>query len=487
MSKKPNLLLFNPDQWRGDHLGHAGHPAARTPVLDRCVETDFVSFTRAFCQNPVCTPSRCSFMTGWYPHVRGHRTMHFMLQPDEPMLLRRLKEEGYFVWWGGKNDVVPAENGFSAFCDVKYQVRPEHRDLHAWKEWRGAPEGDNFYSFYGGRLEKGAASLYLDADWCYVQGAIDAIHEHARSGSDQPLCLYLPLAYPHPPYAVEEPYYSLISREHLPPRIPGRNDPLKPAILSSIRKGQRLTAWDDTRWDELRATYLGMCARVDHQFGLVLQALRDAGMYDDTAVFFFSDHGDFTGDYGLVEKTQNTFEDCLTRVPFLFKPPQSVGQFNGMSEALVELVDLPATVFDLLDLEPGYAHFGHSLVPLAANTSAPGREAVFCEGGRLPFEWHCSEAQSVTDSQDLYWPRLAAQTRSGPDHCKAIMCRTQDWKYVRRLGEEDELYDLNTDPGEQNNLIQQAQYAPVLAALKERLLTWLLETADVVPYTANRR
>ena len=85
-----------------------------------------------------------------------------------------------------------------------------------------------------------------------------------------------------------------------------------------------------------------------HQFGLVVQALQEAGIYDDTAIFFFSDHGDFTGDYGLVEKTQNTFEDCLTRVPFIVKPPASVPIQPGVSQALVELIDFPATVEELM-------------------------------------------------------------------------------------------------------------------------------------------
>ena len=80
--KKPHLLIFNPDQWRGDVLGHMGNPAVQTPDLDRFAAEDAVSFRNAFCQNPVCTPSRCSFMSGWYPHVRGHRTMSHMLHPD---------------------------------------------------------------------------------------------------------------------------------------------------------------------------------------------------------------------------------------------------------------------------------------------------------------------------------------------------------------------------------------------------------------------
>ena len=91
--RRPHLIIFNPDQWRGDTLAHLGHPAVQTPHLDRLAREDGVSFRWAFCQNPVCTPSRCSFMTGWYPHVRGHRTMFHMLRvhEGEPVLLKTLK------------------------------------------------------------------------------------------------------------------------------------------------------------------------------------------------------------------------------------------------------------------------------------------------------------------------------------------------------------------------------------------------------------
>ena len=130
MHKRPNLILFNPDQWRVDVMHHAGNPAAVTPNLDLLVQTSAVSFTQTFCQSPVCTPSRCSFMTGWYPHVRGHRTMFHMLRPDEPNLLKTLKDAGYYVWWGGKNDLVPAQNSLEPYCTEKYV--PERPPQPLW-------------------------------------------------------------------------------------------------------------------------------------------------------------------------------------------------------------------------------------------------------------------------------------------------------------------------------------------------------------------
>jgi len=493
VKKLPHILIFNPDQWRGDVLGHLGNPAAVTPNLDAIVKTEAVSFSNAFCQNPVCTPSRCSFMTGWYPHVRGHRTMHHMLQPDEPMLLHNLKEMGYFVWWGGKNDVVPGQNGYDEYCNIKYKP-PENPDrsifpnLHSWDEWRGPVDEDNYYSFYYGKIDTPEGEPFaLDNDWAMIEGAIEIIH---NAPPDQPLCIYLPLLFPHPPFSVEDPWYSQIDRDKLPPRIPTpENWEGFPSLLRGIFERQRLQNWSEERWRELLATYYGMCARVDTQFGMIVDALKDMEMYDNTAIFFFSDHGEFAGNYGLVEKAQNTFQDCLTRVPFIVKPPKGLEIQPGIREALVELVDMRATVEEITNLKPGYSHFGRSLLPLIADQTAEHRDAVFCEGGRLHGETHCMELESTSSQvpSGLYWPRVGLQSNEGPEHTKAVMVRTRNFKYVRRLYEKDELYDLINDPQELHNIIDNSAYTEVLADLKERMLTFFIETGDVVKHEPDRR
>lgn len=487
MPPRPHILIFNPDQFRGDALGHMGNPAATTPNLDKVCETDGVSFRYAFCQNPVCTPSRCSFMSDWYPHVRGHRTMFHMMHEDEPVLLKTLKDNGYFVWWGGKNDLTPGQKPTDEYCHIRHEAKPRRPNLHIDQGWRGSPDGDNYYSFYAGKLDKGDDDVYHDSDWDHVYGAIDFIRNAPKG---RPLCIYLPLGYPHPPYGVEEPWYSMIDRSKVPPRIPTPASwEGKPSILKGIYERQNLQGWTEERWTELRATYYGMCARIDHQFGLLMQALKEAGIYDDTAVFFFSDHGDFTGDYGLVEKNQNTFEDVLTRVPFIIKPPAWVPVKPRISEALVELIDFPATVEDFTGIEPRHTHFGRSLLPVLTGETDEHRDAVFCEGGRLHGERHCMELESVQSQvpQGLYWPRLSLQRSEGPEHTKAVMCRTRDYKYVRRLYESDELYDLRQDPQELVNRINDLALAGILSELKERLLTFYLETADVVPHETDER
>ena len=507
--RRPNIVIFNPDQFRADGMGHLGNAAARTPTLDALVENEAVSFSGAFCQNPVCTPSRCSFMTGWYPHVRGHRTMTHMLHPerDEENLLRILKQNGYHVWWGGKNDLVPGQDGWEEHADVHFRATKddyarwgysEMPDLHVDQSWRGDSDGDNYYSFYAGRLDTKGQDRRFNHDWADIYGAVDFIRNY---DGDEPFVLYLPLQSPHPPYGVEEPYFSAIDRGALPGRIPAPEDwdaAGKPCLLRDLQQRQRLGAWSEERFAELRATYYGMCSRIDEQLRVVIDALKERGFWDDAALFFFSDHGDFTGDYGLVEKTQNTFEEVLTRVPFIFKPPKSHkvhdhGLKPGVRDELVELIDFPATVFELTGIDPGYRHFGRSILPYLRGESDVHRDQVHCEGGRLMGESEASEKESlqkVADdpSRNLYYPRNSLQvSEEQPYHGKASMLRTRRYKYVRRLYESDELYELQSDPREEHNRIQDPALAEVRADLAERMLSWYQETADVVPFTPDRR
>ncbi len=517
---KPNILIFNPDQWRGDILGHLGNPAALTPNLDRLINEDGgVSFRNAFCQNPVCTPSRCSYLTGWYPHTKGHRTMHYLLHQDrnEPNLLKVLKESGYYVWMAGKNDVLGSSEDISSSISHRYRPNPE--DCQRWGFqlypgiaafqglWRGDREGENYYSFLAGELEpENEENIWFDHDWACVYAAREFIQQYAEKGErKKPFCMYMPLLNPHPPYAVEKQWLSKIETEKIPDRVPtplGKNEEAwedKPSILRGIWQRQNLKGWDEKKWDELRTTYYGMCARMDHQFGHLVEALKQNGLFDNTIILFFSDHGDFTGDYGLVEKTQNTFEDCLSHVPLIIKPPLSLiddetGHKNGhINDSMVELVDVSATIYDILNIDPHYTYFGKSLIPTIKEQKEEHKEAVYCEGGRMKGEIHCMERESSAETkpQGQYWPRVGLQikriTDDAPYHTKATMCRTKKHKYVLRYYEKDEFYDLTNDPMELYNEIENPAFQNKIIELKEKMLRWYMATSDVVPHETDQR
>lgn len=486
MARKPNIVIINPDEMRADSMSHLGCRAIRTANLD-ALAAEGASFAGAYCQNPVCTPSRCSFMTGWYPHTAGHRTMGAMLQPHEPMLLKYLKQGGYHVWMNQRNDMLPAQRPgyYKEYCDTYFQTpETDAQWLAALRPqpWRGAPEGDGYYSFFEGRRAPGR-----DMDDLWVDGACDFIRSYQE---ERPFCVFLPLQLPHPPYGVPEPWYSAVDRDALPRRIAPEGDAGKCRMTKALRQRLGLTGWTPERFDELRAVYLAMCLRTDALVGRVLDALREKGVYGDTAVFVLSDHGDYAGDYDLVEKQQNSFEDCLIRVPLLVKLPEGMQTRTGVQEGLVELVDFYATVEELAGFVPGHTHFGHSLISYLGGAQDALRDAVFCEGGFRKGEAQCiySECAQLPDPGALYYPRLSLQMDAGELYNgKAIMCRTRRWKYVKRLYEPDELYDLAADPGEVRNVAADPACAPVLAALRERLLTHYLDTSDAVPQTVDAR
>ena len=496
--KKPNIIIVNPDQWRGDMLGYLGYPAAKTPHLDQIIKKDGVAFTNAFSQATVCTPSRCSFMTGLYPHVHGHRTMHYMLHTDQgdSSILSELKKSDYYIWWGGKNDLIAGQEGYRNHCDTYFE--PSENDFKKWGyklqegthsgdlKWRGQKDSDNYYSFFKGKLDKENKDKYFDNDWSMVYGALDFIENFKKN---QSFCLFLPLGYPHPPYCVEDPWYSSIDRNKIPDRYEYKNWGDKPSLLKGIFDGQKMQNWSEYKWRELRAVYLGMCARVDYQFGLLIEKLKQNDLYDNSLIIFLSDHGDFTGDYGLVEKTQNTFQDCLTNVPLIIKPPKKDDTRKGITDEMVELIDFAGTIYDYANIKPSYWHFSKSLKNFIDKKIETHRDEVFTEGGRLRLERQASEEQSLKLPHSLYYPRVNLQTKEDSIlmHTKATMCRNKKFKYIKRAYEKDELYNLIDDPAEINNIIDDEQYASQLKNLKEKMLSWYQETCDVVPLKSDER
>jgi arylsulfatase A-like enzyme len=487
MERKPNLVIFVADQMRADALGHLGNQAAITPNFDEICKEDGVSFRNAYCQNNVCVPSRCSFLTGWYPHTKGHRTMHYLLEKDDPMLLKTLKNQGYDVLWLGRNDIIPADRELSEYCDEYYSGYGEgkgsfldHKDKD--KKDKQSAIDDNIYSFYVGKAEEqNGFTMY---DWNCVNKALEYINNLPRE-SEKPFCIYITLIFPHPPYICEDPWYSSIDRSKIEDIRPIPEDWSKKAsMLKGIYDKQKLQGWSIEQFKELRATYHAMVSRLDHHFGMVVNALKDKGLYDDTSIFMFSDHGDYTGDYGIVEKTQNTFENPVNNIPFIIKPHKGIKVKPRISDALVELVDLCATVADMAGFEIDYTQFGKSIVPVLEGQEEH-KDAVFNEGGRIHGETQAMERGHGPESP--YWPRLSTQCSEGPEHTKAVMIRMGDYKYVQRLYENNELYDLKNDPMELNNIIDNPEYSQLIVKMKERILRFYMETTDFVPNRRDKR
>ena len=490
MKKCPHIIIFNPDEMRWDTMGHMGNSAASTPFLDKLSSTEAVSFRNAFCQNPVCVPSRCSFFTGLYPHVHGHRTMSYLLHEGEQNLFSELRDAGYYVWMNARNDLFAGQEPewVKANADEIFyggDLTPPPGPIYHPNNQK---EGDkDLYSHFEGKLALDEQGRNYNGDEEAVDAAIRFVKER---NTDQPLCLFLGLMFPHTPYGVEDPYYSAVSRKALKPRIKPEECNGKAEMLKLIRGYQQMEQYSEEDWDELRTVYLGMCGKVDALFQRFCDGLKDAGIYDDSAIFFFSDHGDFAGDYGLTEKAQNTFEDCLTRVPLLIKPPKECGVEPGMTDSMVELIDFYATAMDYAGVTPHRTQFGLSLKHVVEDRTQEHRAFVCCEGGRLPGEIHCDEYHGAgpegPNRQFVYWPKMMAQTDDYA-HAKGNMIRTKQWKYISRISGEDEFYDLEHDPEERINQIENSEYKVQIAKLQINLLKWYQRTCDVVPFSYDRR
>lgn len=469
-----NVVLFVADQWRAKDAGYWGNDIVQTPHAD-ALAAEGAGFRRCFVQNPVSTPSRASMASGWYCHVNGHRTMHHMLRRHEPNMLRSFKEAGYYVWWGGKNDML-AEEVIPESCDERIQGTGG-RETSNESPWT---LGDRlYYTFLWGRVPENYG-MSLSDDYVAEKAV-----EFLRGGPRKPFFMLINQSYPHPPYAVPEPYDSMYDRKQVPAPVPAPDGFRgKPRILREVHKRMRM---DEITEDELReivAIYYGMITKTDRNLGAVMEALKEGGAWDNTVLVVTSDHGDFVGDYLLAEKMQNTFEDVLVNVPFVMRVP-GCAPLPGPSDALIEMIDLLPTLAEACGVELGHTHFGRSLLPVVRGETSECRKYVFSEGGALASEVHTHETDRPREN--IYWSRPALQFTRPELHGKAVMIRSRDWKYVRRLYDTDELYNLREDLAEVENLIDDPAAAPAREELAAAMLDWFLETGDQVPWRWDLR
>lgn len=471
---RPNLLLFMPDQLRADALGCFGSPVAQTPHLDALAARG-VRCADAYAQHPVCGPSRVSFMTGWYPHVHGHRTLDNLLKPWEPNLLATLRAAGYHVAVPGHRGDVFAPGVTEATTDFcGYLEHPDPAALGTRYTPAHPEDHPLFKAMYFG---SGGDDPVLDSDEATIRTAERWLAE--RAPTVEPWCLWIPLLFPHPPFTVEEPWFSMHDRSAMPDPLdlPG---PGKPAFMAAYRETY---GWDGLTLDdihEIMATYHGMVSRVDDQLGRVLRAVDDIGATDDTAVVAFTDHGEYLGDYGLVEKWPSGLDPCLVRNPLILA---GAGLPEGaVLDQPVELIDLLPTLCELAEAPVGHTHFGRSLLPVLDDPARQHRPFACSEGG-----FRVSDQHLLEQAGWIYAPKADLQ-RARPELVgTAYALRTPDHTYLHRRYEGDELYDRQADPDETVNVVDAPDMAATAATLRDQLFGWLADTADVIPWEPDPR
>ena len=474
--RRPNILWICTDQQRYDTLGAQGNRHVRTPRLDQLWRSG-AAFTHAYCQSPICTPSRASFLTGTYPSTcHNTRNGNDRFVERFPLVTRLLADAGYDCGLIGKLHLASAYGRIEARTDDGYRYwRYSHGPRDDW------PVGHDYADWVrqqGSVLAElikdpaGVPAPLHQTTWC-AERTIEFITE--PRAADTPWLGCVNIYDPHPPFNPPQEYRDRYDSAAMPgplfrdsdlaqqerlaaidfqsrgrpphdldirsPVIPESPAPEGSAGTAVRGAGPSSLPPHATARDAhtLQAAYYAMIELIDDQVGRVLDALQDSGQADDTLVIFTSDHGEMLGDHGLIQKGCRFYEG-LVRVPLILAWPGTI--LAGLvSDALVELTDLAPSLLEAAGAAVPDWMQGRSLLPLASGAVDPRhhRDAVLCE----------------------YFDALDA-----PDATRATMYRGRRYKLVVYHGHGlGELYDLERDPGEFDNLWDDPAYAALKADL----------------------
>ncbi len=471
--KRPNVLLLFSDQHNADVLGCAGHAVVKTPHLDALARRG-VRFTRTYCQDGICVPSRTSMLTGLYPRTTG-----CLYNSDRPLRPARfhalqhvLRRNGYRTGCFGKRH-LPRDGELATGWDrsattISPSMDPSDENYASWIRDRGQWEAHK--RDFGGHMKSDLASHVSQVrednrTSTYVADRTLAFLKECEAAGTPFFC-WSSFIFPHQPYTPLKRWADMYPPEKvpLPPSLTEPADRLPP-IMRSWRGNER-RPWNLAKaarepgvYRRYIAYYLALVSEVDHQIGRILARLDATGLRDETVVIYSSDHGDFVGAHGMVEKCavgHNVYEETL-RVPLIISFPPRFRK-GGVCESLTELVDLYPTLVDLLDLKRP-----------AGAAALPGRSLIgaLTDGKPVQRAYAVSENWSqVTVITDRYklgvWIDPTARSR----------------KWDCRGKHPDMLFDRQSDPHELTNLIGRPDHAAVEKRLRGHLAEWTKATPD---------
>lgn len=478
---KPNVLWICTDQQRYDTLRCNGNDRIDTPNLDALAARG-TRFENAYCQSPVCSPSRGSFLTGRYPRTCRLRQNGQRIPAEETLVTKLFAQAGYTAGLVGKLHIAPChtsvcrssepriDDGYSVFHwshHPDYYGRESNWPLNEYNIWLASQGQQYTRTPYNGSeyVTTGPDQEYCHSHWC-AEKSIEFIRAHAAYPSN-PWLLSVNLYDPHhdfdPCRELLEKYRKRLGEKDLPNYQPGELDN-KPQVQQQDHEGAYgVPGWYEydkmTDQDHLlvKAAYYAMVEQLDREVGRILAALEESGQADNTIVVFHSDHGEMLGDHGIYLKGGYFYEPMI-KVPLLFSWPGRIA--SGVTRtALTELVDIAPTLLDLCGLPAWPGMQGRSLRALLSENNCQDyhRSSVYCEYGN-------------------------AMRHNGNPGTFASMVATEQYKLCYYHDENcGELYDLQEDPQERRNLYEESAYAQIRTEMLQTLLNRIAFTADPLP------
>lgn len=460
--KLPNVLLLMSDQHKRSCMGTCGDPVAKTPNLD-ALAAQSVRFSNAYCNNPICAPSRASMMTGLYSHHVETQNNITPFLPKHRTMAHHFNRAGYMTALIGKMHFVDAQtHGFEYRLDFNDWVQylgpktqiyadelvgkrnsgaglPQIDDL--WREEGNPWEGHKTNDDRQGLAAVGRVSLLAEQDHFESFVARESVRFMKNFGTTgQPFFLVASFLKPHDPFMPAQRFADMFKPEDMElPHSYGKADKnkLPRLVVKSINAFASTSELRDPEAARKHmAFYYANLAQMDDCLGRIVSAVKDLNLENDTIVCYTSDHGDMLGDLGLWQKLQ--FYEGSCGVPLMIRVP---GGQAGVCDTPVSLVSLSATLTALAGVEQIAPNDGISLVPLM---------------------------DSPHSGKDI-GPVFAEFGLTGP---QKSMIRRGQWKYTYWLHDTPELYDLKSDPEELNNLAEDSEHAAIANELRAQLLNW---------------
>lgn len=479
--KKPNILWICTDQQRYDCLGCYGNDKLDTPNIDRLAE-EGVLFRNTYCQSPVCSPSRASFLTGRYPRTCGVRQNGQRISDREVLISKIFSDYGYTAGLAGKLHISPCHPSVSPDYEPRiddgYRVFhwSHHPDFYGKKESNWPLNEYNMWLNDQGKAYnrvpyKGSKYVYTGMEkelhqshWCAKEAASFI---RAHGGYENPWIFSLNFYDPHhdfdPPEDLLEKYIGRLGKEDLPNYREGELDQ-KTYVEKRDHEGAYGTPGffnynEMTEEDHLliKAAYYAMIEMVDIEVGNVIRVLKESGQYENTIIIFTSDHGEMLGDHGIYLKGPY-FYDPLVKVPLIISYPGHV--LKGVKrDAMTELLDLAPTLLELAGFGRETGMQGMSLARLLTDSGAPDyhRNAVYSE-----------YYNSMGNHEDC----KAYVTMAANSRYKLVYCHSTD---------QAELYDLEADPDETENLYGRPDMTEVKVKMLETMVNLMAYTMDPLP------
>ncbi len=486
MKNPPNILLITSDQQHWNTLGWL-NPEVKTPNLDRLARRGTL-FTRAYCPNPTCTPTRASMITGQYPSQHGAYSLGTKLMEDAPTVGEEFAKGGYDRAIIGKAHFQPLK-GTDAYPSL--EAYPVLQDLDFWRNYKGPFYGFNHFELARNHTDEAHVgqhyALWMEQKGCknwrdyfspptgntpsqhHTWNIPEELHyntwisERANARLDhyketgQPFFLWASFFDPHPSYLVPKPWDTMYDPEKLtvPEMIEGEHEKNPPHFQLTQQPKPDFSPWQEPEGNGMHgfhshshkkedlardiAIYYGMVSFLDQAAGKILDRLEQLGLAENTLVVFTTDHGHFYGQHGLIAKGAFHYED-MVKIPFIASWPGHVPEGRRCA-ALQSLVDLPPTFLSYAGLPVPRRMSGRDQSAVWNGGGTPARDHVLVENRHQPTALHCKTYIDERYKLTVYWNR-----------------------------EYGELFDLQEDPGEINNLWNDPAAGKLKADLVMKLL-----------------